>query len=264
MENIQEQSEEQAEPTTLQFGQGQEQSTLPNEEGQVEELSGWQSDKRFSTHWNESPDKMYETLRYNEKKHGEYQKQLKELNTNLESYKQKASDFDTLNAFLEQNGEVQNTILNALEQAKNGTARQQQVSHNQLPNEYAQILEEVNRLKGWKSSVEDIAEKQYMDIQQKETFQTIDDFAEKFNIQYDKANFIDAMDKNGIPVEHWLHFFKSQASDVALKNAQNSAAEKAYQNKSITGSIPQGKSMTSGAGKAGMTLRQQLESVLNK
>lgn len=137
MENIQEQTEEQAEPTTLQFGQGQEEGTLSNEEGQVEEVSGWESDKRFSSHWNESPDKMYETLKYNEKRHGEYDKQVKELNANLESYKQKASDFDTLNTFLEQNGEVQNTILNALEQSKNGTARQQQVGQNQLPNEYA-------------------------------------------------------------------------------------------------------------------------------
>tara|TARA_R110000751_G_scaffold303760_1_gene418686 strand:- start:1610 stop:2404 length:795 start_codon:yes stop_codon:yes gene_type:complete len=264
MENIQEQTEEQAEPTTLQFGQGQEEGTLSNEQGQVEEVSGWESDKRFSSHWNESPDKMYETLKYNEKRHGEYDKQVKELNTNLESYKQKASDFDTLNTFLEQNGEVQNTILNALEQSKNGTARQQQVGQNQLPNEYAEMLEEVNSLKGWKSSVEDIAEKQYMDSQQKETFQTIDDFAGKFNIQYDKSNFMEAMDKNSVPVEHWLHFFKSQASDVALKNAQNSAAEKAYHNKSITGSMPQGKTMTGSTGSTGMTLRQKLESVLNK
>ena len=56
--------------TTLNFGQGSEQDTQESaSEGQVnQDISNWNDDKRFKEHWGEDPNKMYETLRYHEKR----------------------------------------------------------------------------------------------------------------------------------------------------------------------------------------------------
>ena len=74
-EDIQEQDapeQVEQEKTTLTFGQGQEADTQEaSTDGQVDTVvTNWNEDKRFKEHWGEDPNKMYESLRFHEKRQG--------------------------------------------------------------------------------------------------------------------------------------------------------------------------------------------------
>ena len=76
-EDIQEQDapeQVEQEKTTLTFGQGQEADTQEaSTDGQVDTVvTNWNEDKRFKEHWGEDPNKMYESLRFHEKRQGDY------------------------------------------------------------------------------------------------------------------------------------------------------------------------------------------------
>ena len=82
--DVEEQVEESA--TTLNFGQGSENDTQePTSEDKLnQDISNWNEDKRFKEHWGEDPNKMYETLRYHEKRQGEFDSQINDYKTQIE------------------------------------------------------------------------------------------------------------------------------------------------------------------------------------
>ena len=89
--------EQVSEKTTLTFGQGTEDTQTASEDGQVEQsVSNWNEDKRFKEHWGEDPNKMYESLRFHEKKQGEYDKQLNEYKEQVESLNKYKDDYTSL------------------------------------------------------------------------------------------------------------------------------------------------------------------------
>ena len=244
-EDIQEQAaEEQAGTTTLNFGQS-EHGTQEAENGQVENaLTNWEEDKRFSDHWGKDPNKMYESLKYHEKKQGEYDAQIndyKEKLSSFEDYKTKASDYDQLERLFE-HPELGQQLINTVQNYSNKNNTQTQ----QEPNSYLQ--NQVNELAEWKNNVQALTEQHQVQQAQNEQLSKINDFAQKYNIQYDANDFVSAMNNSNVDPVNWYHYFRSEASDTALKNAQNLAAEKALQNKANVHSV------VSGANKSNLSL----------
>lgn len=260
MEDIQEQpATEQVEPeaTTLTFGQGNEQDTQEVvDNGQVEqEIANWNDDKRFKDHWAEDPNKMYETLRYHEKRQGDYDN----LKSEVESLGKYREDYNALEKLFE-HPELGNQLLGVINKHQNPQAVQQQ---NVEDNPYQAELQKLNDMWAWKEKIDQQATQHLQVQQQKEQFEKIDNFAKQYNIQYDKDDFLSAMQQQNIDPNNWVHFFKSQASDVALKNAQNRAAETALKNRSA---IP---SSVSGSGKlgspySGMNVDDALAAILDR
>jgi len=260
MEDIQETAApEQVEQqeTTLTFGQGQIANTQEGvDNGQVEqEIANWNEDKRFKDHWGEDPNKMYETLRYHEKRQGDYDN----LKNEVESLVKYRDDYNALEKLFD-HPELGNQLIDVINKYQN-PQKSQPMQETVQDNPYQAELAKLNEITQWKEKIENQAYEQAMQQQQQEQFNKIDDFAKQYNIKYDKDEFLSAMQANNIEPNNWVHYFKSQASDVALKNAQNRAAESALKNRS---SIP---SSVSGNGKsvsgyAGMNVDQALEAIL--
>ena len=98
-EDIQEEvTEEQVEQeaTQISFGQGNE-DTSNDDAGQVESSNNsWEGDKRYEEHWAKDPNKMYESLRYHEKRQGDFDKQINDYKKQVEELSRYRDDYNAV------------------------------------------------------------------------------------------------------------------------------------------------------------------------
>jgi hypothetical protein len=228
MEDNQQEVEEQAEKTTLNFGQSEE-STPQQEEGQVETNIDWTQDKRYGEHWGEDPNKLYESLKFHEKKQGEYTNQINEYKSQVEDLEKIKADYNTLEQLFD-HPELGKELLGTIEKYQNPQDQQQGINNNYLQ-------QEVNDIKKWKQDLENQALNHYKQDLKETQINLIDDFAKEHSIEYNKDDFQKAMEASNVDPQSWSHYFKSQAAEVALKKARNRAAEAALRNKNSTQSF---------------------------
>tara|TARA_R110000751_G_scaffold2435_3_gene12747 strand:+ start:6823 stop:7626 length:804 start_codon:yes stop_codon:yes gene_type:complete len=256
--------EEQVEETTLNFGQG-EQDTQDTSEGQVEQAV-WNEDKRYKDHWGEDPNKMYETLRYQEKRQGDYDTKIKDFTGQVEELNHYKNDYETLEKLMEHPvlGEKLLSVIQEHQQGNQQQGNQQQENQGTTEGQGQQVphSNEVNELMDWKNNLEKQAEDQYYSNQKDEQLSQIANYAKEFNIKYDKDDFLNAMKGSNVSPESWVHYFKSHVSDIALKNAKNKAAEQALstRNQMYSSSSSSDKGLSS---LNGLTVDQALDRALN-
>lgn len=231
MEDIQQEDVEQVESTQLNFGQAED-TQQTSEDGQVNDsVINWQEDKRFAEHWGEDPNKMYESLKYLEKKQGDFDGQINDYKSQLEDLGKYKSDYEVLEKLMDAPG-VGEEIMGVLERYQNGTNQQQQQQnqYNQ-PNPDNQVINQLDELMKWKRDVAARADQLMYEEQQGDQMNQINDYAKKYNIQFDEKQFLDYVNTNNVPLNSWVHYFKSHAADEAMQNARNQAAENAYKSK---------------------------------
>lgn len=231
-----EQVEEQQEKTTLNFGQGQDvvQDTQAETTGQVENNNlSWEEDKRFKEHWAEDPNKMYESLKYHEKKQGEFDGQINNYKTQVSELENYKNDYEALEKLFD-HPELGKELVDTINKYKEPQNQQEAPQAH----DNSQFSGQINDLMQWKGQIEEQALNQYKDQQKTEQFNQIDAFAKQYNVEYNKDDFVSAMETGNVDPASWSHYFKSQAADVALKNTANKAAEAALKRKSVTTSFP--------------------------
>ena len=210
--------------------------------GQVENSDlNWEEDKRFKDHWSEDPNKMYESLKYHEKKQGDFDTQLGDYKTQVGELEKYKNDYEQLEKLFD-HPELGQELLDTINKYK--TPQNQEQPQAQDSNPYAG---QINDLMQWKGQIEEQALGQYKEQQKSEQFNQIDTFAKQYNIDYNKDDFVNAMTTANVDPASWSHYFKSQAAEVALKNTANRAAENALKKKSVTSSFPSSDSKQSTA-----------------
>ena len=103
----------QPEATQVTFGQGNNTDTPSDVNGQVESESisnSWEGDKRFESHWGKDPNKMYESLRYHEKRQGEFDKQINDYKSQVEELQKYKDDYTAMEELFN-NEQVGNELL---------------------------------------------------------------------------------------------------------------------------------------------------------
>ena len=247
MEDIQDNDVEQVEGTQLSFGQTDD-TQQASQDGQVEDnISNWNEDKRFSEHWGEDPNKMYESLKYLEKKQGDYDSQINDYKSQLEETSRYKTDYEVLEKLMDAPG-IGDEIMGVLERYQSG--QQQQIQKNNQPNLENNMQSQMQELLDWKQNLSARADELVMQEQQEQQMGEIDEYAKKYNIQFNRDDFLNYANENNLSPESWVHYFKSHAADVAIENARNLASENAYKSKFSNLSSPS--SVSKGQGSINM------------
>ena len=250
------------EKTTLTFGQGHEDTQIASEDGQVEQsVSNWNEDKRFSEHWGEDPNRMYESLRFHEKKQGDYDKQIGDYKEQVEGLNKYKDDYTSLEKLFD-HPEIGNELLGVINKYQQPQQQPTQQGQPQQQDQvYTQLQNQVNDFGKWKEQLTQQALTQYNQQQETQQLTDIDKFAQQYGINYDRDDFLKAGKAKNLEPQNWGDYFKAQAVDVAMKSAANRAAESALTNKSsIPGTMPN--SSKSSGSDSGLTTRQMLERAL--
>lgn len=234
-EDIQEEvKEEQVEQqaTQINFGQGNEDT--PNDDaGQVESSNNsWEGDKRYEEHWGKDPNKMYESLRYHEKRQGDFDKQINEYKSQVEELQRYKDDYAAVEELFNHE-QIGNELLGVINKYSAGEPEPKVEA--QAPNN--QQLEE---LLAWKSNVEQNALNHYYTQQEQEQFKDIDALAKQYNLSYDKEQFVKHMNDGQIPREYWSRYFKSEALPTILNANAAISAENALKKSVSSQSIATG------------------------
>jgi len=229
----------QPEATQVTFGQGDNVDTSSNDNGQVESesINSWEGDKRFESHWAKDPNKMYESLRYHEKRQGDFDKQINDYKSQVEELQRYKDDYTELENLFN-HPQIGPDIENVLNKYSNGEQQQVQPQANVQDDRLNEIL-------SWKESIEKEALSHYETQQQNEAFNRIDKLAEKYVINYDKEQFANYMNEAQIPKDLWFDAFKSQAFDQVMAKHGTQAAEQALSKAQATPSVVTGSNKVS-------------------
>lgn len=249
----------QPEATQVTFGQGDSVDTSSNDNGQVESesINSWEGDKRFESHWGKDPNKMYESLRYYEKRQGDFDKQINDYKSQVEELQRYKDDYSQIEELFN-HPQIGPDIENVLNKYHNGNVEQAQPQTNVQDDRLNEIL-------SWKESIEQQALSHYETQQQNEAFNKIDKLAEQYVINYDKEQFANFMNEAQIPKHLWFDAFKAQAFEQVMANQRSKAAEQALSKAQETQSVVTGNNKGPVTMKAPSNindLKAQLDSIL--
>lgn len=224
----------QPESTQVTFGQGEYTDTLSNSNGQVESesINSWEGDKRFESHWAKDPNKMYESLRYHEKRQGDFDKQVNDYKSQVEELQQYKDDYTAMEGLFN-HPQIGADIENVLNKYNKGN--QEQVS----PQTSIQD-DRLSDLLSWKESIEKQALSHYETQQQSEAFNKIDKLADQYVISYDKDQFTNYMNEANVPKNLWFDAFKAQVFEQVMAKHGTKVAEQASEKKQSSQSVPIG------------------------
>ena len=252
----------QPEATQVTFGQGDSVDTSSNDNGQVESESinnSWEGDKRFESHWGKDPNKMYESLRYHEKRQGDFDKQINDYKSQVEELQRYKDDYSQIEELFNHE-QMGSELLGVINKYSNGQEAQAQ------PQPQANIQDDrINEILSWKESIEKEALSHYNTQQKNKAFDSINEYAKSQNIQWDKDEFVNYMQANNFPVETWPIAFKGVASEQIMANQRSKAAEKALSKAQATPSAVTGSNKVpvgANAPKSIDDFKAQLDSVL--
>ena len=215
------------EATQIAFGQGNV-DTPSNAEGHVQSESinnSWEGDKRYESHWSKDPNKMYESLRYHEKRQGEFDNQINDYKSQLDQLQKDNQSYEALFAHEELGGQLENVI-------------DQYINRGQQPQQEApQSDNRIDDLLKWQQDIMSAAQDQHTTKMQEQAFSQIDSFAQEQQINYDKDDFVSHMKELNVPQEWWTTAFKGLAIDQIIASNRTKAAEQAItqanQNQSV-------------------------------
>ena len=249
----------QPEATQVTFGQGENMNTSSNDNGQVESesINSWEGDKRFESHWAKDPNKMYESLRYEEKRRDEFNNQVNDYKSQVEELQRYKDDYTQIEELFNHE-QIGNELLGVINKYSNGEQEQAQPQTNFQD-------DRLNDLLSWKDSIEKQALSHYETQQQNEAFNKIDKLAEQYVINYDKEQFANYMNEANIPKHLWFEAFKAQAFEQVMAKHGTQAAEKALSKAQATPSVVTGSNKVPvGANppKSIDDLKAQLDSIL--
>ena len=249
----------QPEATQVTFGQGDSVDTSSNDNGQVESesINSWEGDKRFESHWGKDPNKMYESLRYHEKRQGDFDKQINDYKSQVEELQRYKTDYQQIEDLFNHE-QMGNELLNVINKYSNDNQEQAQPEANVQD-------DKLNDLLAWRQSIEQQAMSHYETQQQNKAFDSINEYAKSQNIQWDKDEFVNYMQANNFPVETWPIAFKGVASEQIMANQRSKAAEQALSKAQATQSVVTGNNKVPVTSKAPSNiedLKAQLDKVL--
>lgn len=225
----------QPEATQVTFGQGDNTDTPSDVNGQVESESisdSWEGDKRFESHWSKDPNKMYESLRYEEKRRDEFTNQINDYKRQVEELQRYKDDYSQIEELFNHE-QMGNELLGVINKYSNGEQAQAQPQANVQD-------DRLNDLLSWKDSIEKQALSHYETQQQNEAFNKIDKLAEQYVINYDKEQFANYMNEAQIPKHLWFDAFKAQAFEQVMAKHGTQAAEQALSKAQATPSVVTG------------------------
>ncbi|MEK9727923.1 MAG: hypothetical protein VW397_07465 [Candidatus Margulisiibacteriota bacterium] len=225
----------QPEATQVTFGQGDSVDTSSSDNGQVESESinnSWEGDKRFESHWGKDPNKMYESLRYHEKRQGDFDKQINDYKSQVEELQRYKDDYSQIEELFNHE-QMGSELLGVINKYSNGEQAQAQPQANIQD-------DRLNDLLSWKESIEKQALSHYETQQQNEAFSKIDKLADQYVINYDKEQFTNFMNEAQIPKHLWFDAFKAQAFEQVMAKHGTQAAEQALSKAQATPSVVTG------------------------
>ena len=258
-EDIQEEvTEEQVEQeaTQISFGQGNE-DTSNDDAGQVESSNNsWEGDKRYEEHWAKDPNKMYESLRYHEKRQGDFDKQINDYKKQVEELSRYRDDYNAVEELFNHE-QLGNELLGVINKYNN--VEPEQAVQQEDPN-----AQRLNELLSWKSNIEEQALNSYYKQQEDAQISEIDQLASKYNLKYDKQQFIDHMNKGNIPREYWSRYFKSEALPTILEANSALSAENALKKSANAQSLATGANKQRPAVGNDSSYKSALDKILNQ
>jgi len=258
-EDIQEEvTEEQVEQeaTQISFGQGNE-DTSNDDAGQVESSNNsWEGDKRYEEHWSKDPNKMYESLRYHEKRQGDFDKQINDYKKQVDELSRYRDDYNAVEELFNHE-QLGNELLGVINKYNN--VEPEQAVQQEDPN-----AQRLNELLSWKSNIEEQALNSYYKQQEDAQISEIDQLASKYNLKYDKQQFIDHMNKGNIPREYWSRYFKSEALPTILEANSALSAENALKKSANAQSLATGANKQRPAVGNDSSYKSALDKILNQ
>jgi vacuolar-type H+-ATPase subunit I/STV1 len=254
-------AQEQVQPdaTQVTFGQGDSVDTSGSENGQVESESinnSWEGDKRFESHWGKDPNKMYESLRYHEKRQGDFDKQINDYKSQVEELQRYKDDYSQIEELFNHE-QIGNELVDVINKYSNGEEQVRPQTNIQD--------DRLNDLLSWKEQIENQALSHYETQQQNEAFNKIDKLAEQYVINYDKEQFTNFMNESQIPKHLWFEAFKAQAFEQVMAKHGTQAAEQALSKAQATPSVVTGSNKVpvgANAPKSIDDFRAQLDSII--
>jgi len=259
-EDIQEEvTEEQVEQeaTQISFGQGNDVDTSGDDAGQVESSNNsWEGDKRYEEHWSKDPNKMYESLRYHEKRQGDFDKQINDYKKQVEELSRYRDDYNAVEELFNHE-QLGNELLGVINKYNN--VEPEQAVQQEDPN-----AQRLNELLSWKSNIEEQALNSYYKQQEDAQISEIDQLASKYNLKYDKQQFIDHMNKGNIPREYWSRYFKSEALPTILEANSALSAENALKKSANAQSLATGANKQRPAVGNDSSYKSALDKILNQ
>jgi len=259
-EDIQEKvTEEQVEQesTQISFGQGNDVDTLSDNAGQVESsTNSWEGDKRYEEHWSKDPNKMYESLRYHEKRQGDFDRQINDYKKQVEDLSKVRDDYNAVEELFNHE-QIGNELLGVINKYNN--VEPEQAIKQEDPN-----VRQLNELVSWKSNIEEQALNSYYKQQEEAQISEIDQLASKYNLKYDKQQFIEHMNQGNIPREYWARYFKSEALPTILTANSAISAENALKKSANTQSLATGTNKQKSAIGGESTYKSALDKILNQ
>lgn len=259
-EDIQEEvTEEQVEQeaTQISFGQGNDVDTSGDDAGQVESSNNsWEGDKRYEEHWSKDPNKMYESLRYHEKRQGDFDKQINDYKKQVDELSRYRDDYNAVEELFNHE-QLGNELLGVINKYNN--VEPEQAVQQEDPN-----AQRLNELLSWKSNIEEQALNSYYKQQEDAQISEIDQLASKYNLKYDKQQFIDHMNKGNIPREYWSRYFKSEALPTILEANSALSAENALKKSANAQSLATGANKQRPAVGNDSSYKSALDKILNQ
>jgi hypothetical protein len=259
-EDIQEEvTEEQVEQeaTQISFGQGNDVDTSGDDAGQVESSNNsWEGDKRYEEHWSKDPNKMYESLRYHEKRQGDFDKQINDYKKQVEELSRFRDDYNAVEELFNHE-QLGNELLGVINKYNN--VEPEKAVQQEDPN-----AQRLNELLSWKSNIEEQALNSYYKQQEDAQISEIDQLASKYNLKYDKQQFIDHMNKGNIPREYWSRYFKSEALPTILEANSALSAENALKKSANAQSLATGANKQRPAVGNDSSYKSALDKILNQ
>jgi hypothetical protein len=259
-EDIQEEvTEEQVEQeaTQISFGQGNDVDTSNDDAGQVESSNNsWEGDKRYEEHWSKDPNKMYESLRYHEKRQGDFDKQINDYKKQVEELSRFRDDYNAVEELFNHE-QIGNELLGVINKYNN--VEPEQSVQQEDPN-----VKQLNELLSWKSNIEEQALNSYYKQQEDAQISEIDQLASKYNLKYDKQQFIEHMNQGNIPREYWSRYFKSEALPTILEANSALSAENALKKSANAQSLATGANKQRPSVGGDSSYKSALDKILNQ
>jgi len=254
--------------TTLQS----EDVSLDGQDGTGQEsMSTWDQDKRYSDMWKGDPNNLYRSYTHIEKMLPTVQNEVKTYREQVEEYKRKheenegriseLSQFKSVFDSIEQNPLYKEKVLQAIQEAKEEETR---IKYPNLPAEAIKQLQQGEQLAQELRQMKEEKAREQATIAIDTTLSKIDGIAQKYGIEYNQVELLNAANQNGIPPQflemYFMHKAADMIADIKSRNAQMAVSKQSDSNKqkSIPASPTRPKPTTS------PSLQEKMMAALNR
>ncbi len=224
--------------------QGIEPSADSGTEGSEQpKVTGWESDKRYETMWGKDPNKAYESYKNMETQmekisrlNKEYESRVREREAEIEKYKPGKQVLD----FFESNPKYQELVVNALKEAKK--QEQEQKYGAPLNPQIYGALEKSERVERELMKMKEERQVQEISSRIDSSLNEIDSIAKKYELEWDRRDFLTYCNKNNVPPEYMVDKFTRLAHDkiTEIVAARGQSAIKGNIQSNRAKSIPSG------------------------